>query len=133
MTENEYLPFIRLYVEQLEQLELLDDAATGRAVKNILRFAQSNGAEESIETAITDRDEKLAFSLFKKGYRESASAYTRKVEGGRKGGQKTQEKNRQRRENAQPYLEKYGGPEPSPATVDGWEQKQGSLRNLKEP
>lgn len=116
MTENNYLPFIRLYVEQLEQLEFLDDAATGRAVKNILRYAQSNGTEESIEAAITEKDEKIAFSLFKKGYRESANAYTKKVEGGRKGGKATQEKARQKRENAKPYFEKYGVSEPADKT-----------------
>ena len=123
MTENEYLPFIRLYVEQLETLQFLDDAATGRAVKDILRYAQANGAGESIEAAITDKDEKIAFSLFKKGYTDSVKAHTSRAEGGRKGGLKTQEANRANAEKAKPYLEKYGAPEEQPADVGRWKRE----------
>lgn len=114
MTENEYLPYMRLYVNELENLEILDDAAIGRAVKNILRYAQTNGTDESIKEAITDRDELFAFTTFKKGYKDSVNAHLRKSEGGRKGGLASQEKARQRLEKARPYLEKYGVSEPAP-------------------
>ena len=53
MTENEYLPFIRLYVEQMETLQFLDDAATGRAVKDILRYAQANGGSVILHAPVT--------------------------------------------------------------------------------
>ena len=123
MTENEYLPYIRLYVNQLDALELLDDAATGRAVKNILRFAQSNGTEESIEAAIADRDEQIAYTLLKIGYKDSVNAHESRAEGGRKGGLKTQKANRENAEKAQPYLEKYGKPEEQPADVKRWKKQ----------
>lgn len=122
MTENEYLPFIRLYVEQLETLQFLDDAATGRAVKDILRYAQTNGKDESIEAAITEKDEKIAFSLFKKGFSDSAKAHAGRAEGGRKGGLKTQATNKANAEKAQPYLEKYGTPEEQPVAVGRWKK-----------
>jgi len=123
MTENEYLPFIRLYVEQLETLQFLDDAATGRAVKDILRYAQANGAGESIEAAIADKDEKIAFSLFKKGYTDSVKAHTGRAEGGRKGGLKAQETRREILKKAQPYLEKYGALEEQPAAAGRGKKK----------
>lgn len=123
MTENEYLPFIRLYVEQLETLQFLDDAATGRAVKDILRYAQANGKDDSIEAAIAEKDEKIAFSLLKKGFTDSVKAHTGRAEAGRKGGLKTQEANRENAEKAQPYLEKYGAPEEQPADVGRWKKK----------
>ncbi len=123
MTENEHLIFIRLFVDHLETLQFLDDAATGRAVKDILRYAQTNGTDESIEAAITEKDEKIAFSLFKMGYTESVRAHANRAEAGRKGGLKTQEANRENAEKAQPYLEKYGAPEEQPADVGRWKKK----------
>ncbi len=123
MTENEYLPFIRLYVEQLETLQFLDDAATGRAVKNILRYAQANGKDDSIEAAIAEKDEKIAFSLFKKGYTDSVKAHTGRAEAGRKGGLNTQAANREKQEKAQPYLERYGALEDQTANVSKEKRK----------
>lgn len=123
MAKNDYLPFIRLYVNHLDTLELLDDAATGRAVKNILRFAQANGTEESIEAAIADKDEQIAFTLLKIGYKDSVNAHENRAEGGRKGGLKTQKANRENAEKAQPYLDKYGKPEEQPADVERWRKQ----------
>lgn len=123
MTENESLFYIRLYVDQLETLQFLDDAATGRAVKDILLYTQANGAGESIEAAITDRDEKIAFSLFKRGYTESANAHASRAEAGRKGGLKTQETRREAMKKAQPYFEKYGALEEQPAAAGTGKEK----------